>query len=175
MFGFNKRIYERQLKRAIIINNAVMMGLFNHQMDLLGYKPDEINEPDDKIRIIAAAIGYIFGKNFDESIKKFTNKEEAKKLVYSKADEILKSDSDLEKLIHRILLDIGSLCIKLKDKECAQKIWAEYPRLMEMMTEGKNKYPENFKDYNENEFKELALKYADKYYPEMKSHFLKLF
>ena len=175
MFGFNKIIYERQLKRAVVINNAVMAGLFENQINLLGYKSDKPDKADDKTRIIAAAIGYIFGKNFDESIKTFVDKEEAKKLVYSKADEILKSDSNLEKLIHRIIFDIGSLCVMLKDEEYTQKIQAEYPRIMEIMIEDKNKYPENTKDYNEKEFKELVLKYADKYDPKMKNHLLKLF
>jgi len=173
MFGFSKRIYRRQLRRALLISNAVRAGLFAYQVNLLGYKPEE--EPNDRTRIIAAAINYMFGNNFDESIEPFIDKEKTKKLVYSKADEILKSDPDLEELIQRILYDIGSLCVMLKDEEYAQQIWAEHPRLMEIVKENRNRNPEKSKDYNEEQFKKLIRKYADKYDLKMKNHLLKLF
>jgi len=172
MFGFKKRIYKRQLRRSLLISNAVRAGLFNYHVNLLGYEP---REPDDRTRIIAAAINYMFGNDFDKSIETFIDKEKTKKLVYSKADEILKSDPDLEALIQRILYDIGSLCIMLKDEEYAQQISAEHPRLMEIVKQGRNKNPEKFKDYNEEQFKKLISKYADKYDPRMKNHLLKLF
>jgi len=172
MFGFNKRIYRRQLRRSLLISNAVRAGLFDYHVNLLGYEP---KEPDDRIRIIAAAINYMFGNDFDKSIETFIDKEKTKRLIYSKADEIQKSDPDLEALIKRILYDIGSLCMMLKDEEYAQQIWAEHPRLMETVTQNRNKNPEKFKDYNEEQFKELISKYADKYDPGMKNHLLKLF
>jgi hypothetical protein len=173
MFGSNKRIYERQLRRALLISNAVRVGLFAYHANLLGYEPKE--EPNDRTGIIAAAINYMFGNDFDKSIETFIDKEKTKKLVCSKADEILKSDPDLEALIHRILYDIGSLCIMLKDDKYAQQIRAEHPRLMEIVTENGNRSPEKFKDYNEEQFKKLISKYADKYDPKMKDHLLKLF
>ena len=173
MFGFNKRIYERQLRRSVSISNAVRVGLFAYQVNLLGYEPRE--EPNDRTRIVAAAINYMFGNNFDESIETFIDKEETKKLVYSKADEILKSDPDLEALVHRILWDIASLCIVLKDEEYAQQLWAEHPRLLEITGQNRNKHPRTLKDYNEQEFKKLVSKYADKYDPKMKNHLLRLF
>jgi len=117
----------------------------------------------------------MFGNDFDKSIETFIDKEKTKRLIYSKADEIQKSDPDLEALIKRILYDIGSLCMMLKDEEYAQQIWAEHPRLMETVTQNRNKNPEKFKDYNEEQFKELISKYADKYDPGMKNHLLKLF
>lgn len=172
MFGFNKRIYRRQLRRALLISNAVRAGLFDYQVNLLGYEP---GKPDDKTKIVAAAINHMFGNSFDKSIETFVDKEETKKLVYSKADEILKSDPDLEALIQRILFDIVSLCVVLKDEEYAQQIWEEHPRLMEVVTQNRNKNPKNFRDYNEKEFKKLVSKYADKYDPKMKNHLLKLF
>ena len=168
MFGFTKRTYKRQLRRALLIGNAVRAGLFDYQVNLLGYEPEEV---DDRIRIIAAAINHMFGNRFDKSIETFIDKEETKKLVYSKADEILKSDPDLEELVQRILYDMASLCIVLKDEEHAQQIWAEHPRLMEVVTQNRN----NFNDYNEDQFRKLVSKYADKYNPELKSHLLKLF
>jgi hypothetical protein len=172
MFGLNKRIYRRQLRRALLISNAVRVSLFAYQMNLHGYEP---TKPDDRARIIAAAINYMFGNDFDRSIETFIDKEETKKLVHSKADEILKFDPDLEELVQRILYDIGSLCIMLKDDKYAQQMWAEHPRLMEIVTENGNKSPEKFKDYNEEQFKKLISKYADKYDPKMKDHLLKLF
>jgi len=172
MFKFNKRIYEKQLRRSLLISNAVRTGLFDYQVNLLGYEP---RKPDDRTKIIAAAINYMFGNDFDKSIETFINKEKTKKLVYSKADEILKSDTDLEALIQRILYDIGSLCVKLRDEEYAQQIWAEHPRLMEIITQYRNKNPEKLKDYNEEQFKKLISKYTDKYDPKMKKHLLKLF
>jgi len=172
MFGFNKRIYERQLRRSLFISNAVRAGLFDYHVNLLGYEP---RKPDDRTKITAAAINYMFGNDFDKSIETFIDKEKTKKLVYSKADEILKSDPDLEELVQRILYDIGSLCVMLKDEEYAQQIWAEHPRLMEVVTQNRNKNPEKFNDCNEERFKKLISKYADKYDPKMKSHLLKLF
>ena len=172
MFGFNKRIYRRQLKRALLISNVVRTGLAAYQVNLLGYEP---KDSDDKVRIIAAAINYMFGNDFDKSIETFKDKEKANKLIYSKADEILKADPDLEALIQRILFDIGSLCIMLKDEEYAQQIQADHPRLTEIVTQNRNKNPKVFKDYNEKEFKKLISKYADKYDPKMKNHLLKLF
>jgi len=172
MFRFSKRIYKRQLRRSLLISNAVRVGLFNYQVSLFGYEP---GEPDDRARIIAAAINYMFGNDSDRSIETFIDKEETRKLVHLKADEILKSDPDLEELVQRILHDIGSLCIMLKDDKYAQQIWAEHPRLMEIVTENRNKNPEKFKDYNEEQFKKLISKYADTYDPKMKDHLLKLF
>jgi len=172
MFGFSKRIYKRQLRRSLLISNAVRVGLFDYQVSLFGYEP---GKPDDRAIIIAAAINYMFGNSFDESIETFADKERTKKLVYSKADEILKADPDLEALIQRILYDIGSLCVMLKDEEYAQQIWAEHPRLTEVVIQSRNKNPKNFKDYSEKEFKRLISRYADKYDPKMKDHLLKLF
>jgi len=173
MSGFGKAIYKRQLKRSVLISNAVRTGLFVYQLKLLGYEPGE--KPNDRTRIIAAATNYMFGNDFDASIETFVDKERTKGLVYSKADEILKSDPDPERLVQRILLDIGSLCVMLEDEEYAQQIWAEHPRLREIVMQNKNKSPRNCKDYNEKEFKELVSRYADRYDPEMKSHLLELF
>jgi hypothetical protein len=172
MFGFKKITYKRQLRRAVLIGNAVRAGIFDYQVNLLGYEPKEV---DDSVRIIAAAINYIFGNDFDKSIQTFIDKGKTKKLVYSKAAEILKSDPDLEELIQRILYDIGSLCVMLKDDEYAQQIWADHSRLMYILTKNKENNPEKFKDYNEEQFKKLISKYADKYDPKMKNHLLKLF
>jgi len=172
MFGFKKRTYRRQLRRALLVSNAVRTRLFDYQVNLLGYEP---GKPDDRTKIIAAAINYMFGNDFDKSIETFLDKGETKRLLYSKADEILKSDPDLERLIHRILFDISSLCIMLKDDEYAQQIWADHPRLMEIIVRNKSKYPENLKDYNEEQFKELISKYADKYDPKIKNHLLRFF
>jgi hypothetical protein len=63
----------------------------------------------------------------------------------------------------------------LKDDKYAQQIWAEHPRLMEIVTQSRNKNPQNFKDYNEKELKRLVSEYANKYDPKMKNHLLKLF
>ena len=172
MFGSTKRIYERQLRRALLISNAVRAGLFDYQVNLLGYEP---RKPDDRTKIVAAAINYMFGNDFDKSIETFIDKEETKKLVYSKANEILESDPDLEELIQRILYDIGSLCVMLKGEEYAQQIWAEHPRLMGILIENRNKNPEKLKDYNEEQFRKLLSKYASKYDPKKKDHLLKLF
>ena len=172
MFGSNRRIYKRQLRRSLSISNAVRVGLLDYKVNLIG---NENGKQDERTKIIEDEINYMFGNDFDKSIETFIDKEETRKLVYSKADEILRSDPDLEELIQRILYDIGSLCAMLKDEEYAQQIWTDHPRLMEIVTQNRNKNPEKFKDYNEKQFKKLISKYADKYDPEMKSHLLGLF
>lgn len=177
MFGFNKRIYERQLKRAVVINNAIMVGVFDHRINLLGHPIN--NPPRDseipEIRIISGAINYIFAKSIEAPIEEFNDKDKARALVYSKAQEILTSDSELERLILRVLFDIFSLCNILKKEEWAAKILSEYPRIMQVLKDGKEKYPETFKDYKEKEYRVLTEKFADKYAPEMKNSLLKLF
>lgn len=172
MFGLFKRTYKKQLRRCLLISDAVRVGLFAYQVNSLGY---ESREPDDRTKIIAAAINYMFGNDFNKSIETFIDKEKTRELVYSKADEILKSDPELERLVQRILYEIGSLCVILKDEEYARQIWADHPRLMEIVTQSRNKNPEKLKDYNEEQFKKLISTYADKYDPKMKSHLLRLF
>jgi hypothetical protein len=171
MFGFKKRAYERQLRRAVLISNAVRAGLFDYEVNLLGYEPKEV---DGRTRIIAAAINHMFGNSFDKSTETFTDKEENKKLVYSKTDEILKSDPDLEALIHRILYGIGSLCVMLNDEKYAQPIWADHPSLTEIIIQDRNENPQEFKDYRQEQFRKLISEYVDKYAPKMRNQLLEL-
>jgi len=170
MLGFNKKIYERQLKRVVIINNAVMMGIFSNQVNLLnlpiGERPSE-----SESAIIAGAINYIFGMDIGEQAEGLKDKN----LVYLKASEILKSDTELERLILRGLYDIATLCHTLEKEEWATELLSEYPGIMQLLKDGEERYPELFKDYKEREYRVLVEKFADKYEPNMKNSLLGLF
>jgi hypothetical protein len=163
MFGFGNRVRERQLKRAILIQNAMMLNMFSHQRKMLGVQETSSNKWDG---VIASAINKSFGKDNDAD---GTTDEE--KRVFAQVRQSIQSDPCLQKLILRVLYDIVSLCAQLKNGA----LLAEYPRALEVLERGRKQYPDVFEDWKELQFKALARDFADKYDPNLKGMLLKLF
>jgi hypothetical protein len=153
MFGFGKSVYRRQLKRAVLVQNAVMLALFSHFRKQIG--ADGHSSANDAI---AAGINYLFGKKAENN---FGTEGRA---LYRKVLQTVADDSDLEKLIVRILFDVASLSAKLKNST----VLSEFPRIIARLDHGREAHPEIFEDWKEVHFKTLFEKFADKYDPELK-------
>ena len=102
MFNFGKRVQERQLKRAVLIQNAIMVGVFTYQRKAAGAGGIKDSQFDKFSAVIAAAINQLFGK---EAAQTFSADE---KSLLLKMIESIKSDDQLEKLILRVLFDCVS-------------------------------------------------------------------
>jgi hypothetical protein len=170
MVESDKKICEDELKIATLIGNAVMLGVASSQIRMLGHP---ISEPPDKsdelqIKIISQAVNYIFAKKIEtEGLNE--------DMVYTKASEILKSDQELEMLILRILFDIFCLYPIFEKDELGRQISLEYPKITQMLADGRKKYPKIFNDPGKRVYRTLVAKFADKYEPTMKENLLKFF
>lgn len=163
MFNFKRNIQERQLKRAILIQNAIMLSIFGFQRKAFGAKDDTPSIFDD---LIASSISCLFGKEYER-----TDLSHDDKRIYLAVIVSVRGSASDEKLILRTLFDIVSLSTELKN----QKVLSDYPAAIELLSQGKTNHPDIFRDHTEKTFKSLLENFADKYDPEIKNLFLKLF
>ena len=163
MFGFAKRARVRQLKRAIIIQNIIMMNIFSHQRKAAGGEGAKSDKFD---RVIASSINQLFGQEIDAA--EFSQED---KRLFSKVTESVKSDLDLDKLILRVLFDIFTLSCTLKNVDLISK----YSGATDILERGKKIHPDIFEDWKEIQFKALLERYADKCDPSLKDSLRKMF
>ena len=165
MFGMKTRIYTAQLKRAATIENLVKVGIFDRQVELLN-SSEELNDHDGAI--IAGAVNYILTWDVGKQLQTLGGTAEDAELIYSRARLILKSDSQLEQLVIRLLYEIASLGHLLQKDEWAKNFLRNHPRILEVLTIAKNEHPELLRDADESKFKILFAQFIDNYLPEMK-------
>jgi hypothetical protein len=163
MFNFAKRVRERQLKRALLIKDFVMLRIFSHQRKALGLESGKSSELD---RVVASAVNQLFAR--DAGIDDFSQDE--RRLCLEIMDAV-KSEPLSEKVILRVLFDIFTLGMTLKRPE----ILAEYPTIIDVLERGKRLHPDVFQDWRELQFQTLLGHFADKYDPASKGSLLKLF
>jgi hypothetical protein len=91
------------------------------------------------------------------------------------ACKILASDPELERLVIRLLYEIASLGHLLQKDEGARTFLNYHPRIMDVLSEARQKHPELFCDAKDIEFKALFHRFIDKYLPDMKKSVDSLF
>ena len=162
MFGFGKKIRERQLRRAVLVQNFAMMSLFSRLRSLFKIE----GEASAQGQAIAAAINEQFAKRADKD--HFTKEQRS---LLAQASDASQADPILQQLTIRVLFDIFSLASTLK----AAALLAEYPSIVTVLERGKAEYPALFQDWKEVQFKSLVGQFADYYVPEKKAELLRLF
>lgn len=166
-------VLRSQWRRASTLQNCLLIGIFSNQR---GGAPTS-NSASSEDMIIAAAANHILAMSIDEQVENLKGMgiDDAKEKVHSRAIRILKQDPDLERLVFRTLYDVVSLGEMLGIRD---KVIQRHPRIIEVVLEGRDSFPDLIADVEEVEFKKLSGLFADKYMhdePDSKANMLSLF
>lgn len=160
-----------QYKRTANICNAIGLGICAAytEKDNQSFCSTK-NDPSSNNRIIllAGAANYILAADIDHQVEilKASGVNDGRGEIIAKAEEILNEDINLDRLVFRTLYAFLSTGIILKSQAT---VFRNKPRIMEVVSKGKEKYPDLIQDFEETEFKKLADIFAQKYLPDMRN------
>lgn len=160
-----------KFKRAANICNAIGLGIcaFCEQKDKESFCSTN-SDPSSNSRIIllAGLANYILAADIDRQVEmlKASGVNDGRKKIIAKAEEILNEDINLDKFVFRTLYELLSTGIIVNSQAT---VFRHKPRIMEVISKGKEKYPYLTQDFEETEFKKLADIFAQKYLPDMQT------
>lgn len=167
VFGIKRRIWIKQLKRAVTIENCVKAGIADHLIASHGYDAD--NQPSDaECALFGGAVNYIVAWGIQKQLQMMGGSPDAAERIHTLARQTLASDPDLERLVIRLLYEIATLGHLLESEDWARKFLHDHPRIWDVLTVARPKHPKLFRDVEEMEFKALFARFIDKYLPDMK-------
>ena len=154
-----------QFRRAVSIENVLKAGVLDHQFESHGYNATNRPPKSDHL-VFIASINYIFAGDISpETQSELSELGVGEGVVQTKAQEILNSDVDLERVIVRTLYDIYSLGMLVQKGDWVNNVLAHHPRLTEVIVPYMEKYPELVHDVTEKEFKFLYERFVRIYAP----------
>lgn len=167
MFGIRKRIWLKQLRRAVIVENSLKIGIADHLITSHGYDT-ACNKPSDvELALFGGAVNYVLAWDIQKQLELLNGYPGGAERIQSIARQILAADPNLERLVIRLLYEIASLTHMLQREEWATEFLHNHPRIMDVLTVARPMHPELFRDVDESEFKALFECFIDKYLPRM--------
>jgi hypothetical protein len=174
MFGLKKRVWTEQFSRAATVENWVKAGIYDYLItsheQASGSKASDFD-----LALFAGAAHYIVAWDIQKQLEMLKGHSEGAETIRSIAHQILASDSDLERLVVRLLYEIESLGLLLGRDERVTKYLHNHPRIRDVLAGARTRYPELFRDVEEIEFKTLFRRFMEKYVPAQKESVQKLF
>ena len=170
-----KRILTRQLKRAATIENYLLLRICGYLKASSGRDAEKDKPNDQDLALIVGTAHWILGIGIETQVLMFGDAEIATERIQASANDLLRADEMLERLVVRLLYEIASLSMMLNKDKWAQEYVGKHIRIMEILKAARPKWPELFKDVNESLFKRLFVGYLEKYDPDMRNLASQLF